>query len=92
MNIVIPENLKPLYIRAKRRGLKELDIVLGFVADNYLLNMNEEQLNQFKELLSQEDSNLFKWIMNKEPIPAYLDNDIWKMVRSFRPTETNVIA
>ena len=92
MSTVIPDNLKPLYVRAKRRGLKELDIVLGFVADTYLLNMKDEQIVQFKEFLSQEDSDLFKWIMSTDPIPKHLDNEIWAMVKSFKPTETNVIS
>ncbi len=92
MNKIIPDNLKPIYVRAKRRGLKELDILLGFVADNYLLSMTEEQISQFVDLLSQEDGDLFKWVMSKEPIPKHLDNGVWKMVKSFKPTETNVIA
>ncbi|MCL2567073.1 MAG: succinate dehydrogenase assembly factor 2 [Alphaproteobacteria bacterium] len=83
MQLVIPENLKPIYVRAKRRGLIELDILLGYVADKYLLSMSAEQVERFKILLQQEDSNIFKWIMGKEPIPAELDNDIWKMVKSF---------
>lgn len=92
MTTEIPEELKHLYIRAKRRGLKELDIVLGFVADTYLAKMSENQIAQFKELLSQEDSNIFKWLMNKEPLPPHLDNEVWKMVLSFKATETNVVC
>ncbi|MDR2008686.1 MAG: succinate dehydrogenase assembly factor 2 [Alphaproteobacteria bacterium] len=83
MQTIIPDNLKPLYVRAKRRGLIELDILLGYVADKYLLSMSAEQVERFRILLLQEDSNIFKWIMDKEPVPKEFDNDIWEMVKSF---------
>ncbi|MDR0483742.1 MAG: succinate dehydrogenase assembly factor 2 [Alphaproteobacteria bacterium] len=87
MQSIIPDNLKPLYVRAKRRGLIELDLLLGYVADKYLLTMNEAQVERFKTLLSQEDSHIFKWVMGKEPIPKEFDNDIWEMVKSFDSTD-----
>jgi antitoxin CptB len=55
---------------ACRRGMLELDVLLGnFLEKTYTLWTNEEQ-QQFVELLNYTDPELFAWIMGHEVPPA----------------------
>ncbi|UQY80236.1 succinate dehydrogenase assembly factor 2 [Candidatus Hepatincola sp. Av] len=77
--------LKQIEVRAKRRAMKELDLVMSFVVDTYLESMTEDQLQRFKQFLDLDDALLYKWLVNKEPIPEKYNNDIWQMLQSYQP-------
>lgn len=77
--------LKQIEVRAKRRAMKELDLVMSFVVDTYLESMTEDQLQRFKQFLDLDDALLYKWLVNKEPIPEKYNNDIWKMLQNYQP-------
>ena len=49
-----------------RRGLLELDIVLQRFMDKYYAQLNETDLQQFEELLSLSDNELWDLIAEKE--------------------------
>ncbi|MGV3278088.1 succinate dehydrogenase assembly factor 2 [Rickettsiales bacterium LUAb2] len=75
--------LKKLYVKAKRRGMIELDLVLGFIADNYLTTMNKTELDIFTELLNTDDDILYKWLMGKEEVPLKFNN-IWNIIKQYK--------
>ncbi len=83
----LSQELKAIYIRAKRRGMKELDILLGFVADTYLQSMTQEQINRFNLLLAEDDKTILNWLSGKEKLPEIMQNDIWNMLLSFNPKD-----
>jgi antitoxin CptB len=51
-----------------RRGLLELDIVLLRFMDKYYTQLNEVELQQFEELLSLSDNELWDLIAEKKKI------------------------
>lgn len=51
-----------------RRGLLELDIVLLRFMDKYYAQLNETELQQFEELLSLSDNELWDLIAKKKKI------------------------
>ena len=51
-----------------RRGLLELDIVLLRFMDKYYTQLNEVELQQFEELLSLSDNELWDLIVEKKKI------------------------
>jgi len=51
-----------------RRGLLELDIVLLRFMDKYYTKLNEAELQQFEELLSMSDNELWDLIVEKKKI------------------------
>lgn len=83
----MPRNpqLKQIEVRAKRRAMKELDIVMSFVVDTYLDSMTIEQLERFQQFLELDDAIIYKWLVGKEPIPTQYNNDIWRMLQSYKP-------
>ncbi len=50
--------------RARYRGTKELDWMLGRFADARVLDMSPDELTVFEELLSMPEPDLQKWLMD----------------------------
>ncbi len=63
--------LKRLHIRSWRRGIKEMDIVLGRYSDDMLEKMAEEDLDLYESLLNEMDQDLLRWITGQEPEPEH---------------------
>ena len=80
------DNLKQLYFKAKRRGTIELDLVLGYIADNYLATMSEENVNLFSSLLDVDDKLLMQWIFYNQPVPQQYNNYIWQLIKKYNKT------
>lgn len=52
--------------RARHRGTKEMDWLLGHYADATLSGMTEEQLARFERFLVVPDPELHAWILSPE--------------------------
>jgi antitoxin CptB len=59
-----------ILFRAWRRGMREMDIVMGRFADAELPEMNETDLDEFERLLDAPDPSVLAWITGEEPVPA----------------------
>lgn len=51
---------------ATRRGMLELDLVLGPFLENVYSTLEEEDKERFQALLESQDQDLFKWFLRKE--------------------------
>ena len=49
-----------------RRGMLELDLILGRFIDQHLEHLTEEQLIAFEHLLNHQDPDLYAWFMGYE--------------------------
>lgn len=77
MQTIIPPRLR----WACRRGMLELDVLLGnFLEEAYLaLPVNEQII--FEQLLHENDQNLFNWLTGKS---SSEDPQLTKLVQSIR--------
>ena len=75
---------KKLYMRANRRGIKELDLVLGYVATKYMPLMNDEQIVEFEKFLDLDDGIIYKCLMNQTVRPPEIKEEFWNMVLSYK--------
>lgn len=75
---------KKLYVRANRRGIRELDLVLGYVATKYMPSMSDEQILEFEKFLDLDDSIIYKYLMNQTPKPEEIKEEFWNMVLSYQ--------
>lgn len=58
---------------ASRRGLLELDLLLGPFMDQCFADLEPELRAQYRELMSSEDQQILNWILARdENIPAPL--------------------
>ena len=64
--------LKRMTMRSWRRGMKEMDLILGPYADVHLAKMSAERLNLFDKLLEENDQELLPWVLGQRPAPSYL--------------------
>lgn len=69
--------LKKLYWQC-RRGMLELDVLLAPFVQEVYPNLDEQDQQRFKKLLSCEDQDLFGWFMQREEPD---DADLQRMVQ-----------
>ncbi len=62
--------LKRLRMRSWRRGIKEMDIILGGFADERLDSLSVDELDAYEVMLSENDQDLYKWVSGALPMPA----------------------
>ncbi len=60
---------KRLYMRSWRRGIKEMDLILGGYAEAFLANMGEDELALYDALLSENDQDLYAWVTGRASPP-----------------------
>ena len=70
-------------IRSWRRGIREMDLVLGGFADAHIASLTDAELDTYEELLSVNDITLMNWITGAEPIPAEYDTELFARIRNF---------
>lgn len=70
-----------ILFRAWRRGLREMDLVMGQFADAHLPDMTETDLDEFERLLDAPDPAVLAWITGEEPTPAKHDTPLFARLR-----------
>ena len=66
--------LKRLHMRSIRRGIKEMDIILGGFSRSALAALSPAELDLYDVLLAENDHDLYQWVTGQQPTPArYLD-------------------
>ena len=61
--------IKRLRMRSWRRGMKEMDLILGPFADGPLASLDDEGLAHYERLLEENDQDLYKWVSGAAPRP-----------------------
>ena len=54
--------LKRLKMRSWRRGIKEMDLILGPWADEKVAGLAPEALDIYEALLGENDHDLYQWV------------------------------
>lgn len=57
-------------MRSWRRGMKEMDLILGPWSDLHLANLPDADLDVYEALLEQNDQDLFAVILGQQDAPA----------------------
>jgi len=73
-----------LRYRAWHRGTREMDLMLGPFVDARLDGLEGPELGRFERLLSEEDTDLLKWLMGQEAPPAGADIELLDQLVAFR--------
>jgi antitoxin CptB len=64
------ERLKRLRIRGWRRGMKEMDLILGPFCDALLEGRESCDLDALESLMNENDQDLYLWISGATPCPT----------------------
>ncbi len=62
--------LKRLKIRAWRRGMKEMDLILGGYVDRHSETLSDTDIGHLETLMERPDQSLFAWVSGATPAPA----------------------
>lgn len=73
--------LKRLAYQSWHRGTQENDLLLGRFADAHLMEMTEDDLDQYEWVLDQKDSDIFAWVTGQAELPE--DFPILKKIREY---------
>jgi len=61
--------LRRLAMRSARRGIKEMDLILGRFAAERLAGLAEADLALYDALLSENDQDLYAWVTGRAAAP-----------------------
>ena len=79
-----------LRFRSERRGFKEVDLIFGAFAAEFLPGLDTAELDQFEALLAAPDQDVFAWLQGQAPGPAAFDTPVFAKLQSLctrtRPT------
>jgi len=76
--------LKRMKMRAMRRGIREMDLILTAYADTHLAAMGPEELDRFDALLGENDQDLYAWVTGRVAPPEHLAGMIGDVSQIFQ--------
>jgi antitoxin CptB len=74
-------------IRAWRRGLRELDILMGGFVDARVDSLNAVELIEMEELLDLQDAELLSWLSGVAAPPPERDTPLLRAIIAFHTHE-----
>ena len=75
---------KMILYRLKYRGIKELDILFEKYANKYYDEIDDNDLNELKQLLEIPDLELLDFILNQKEIPSNLKSKTFYRLQSMK--------
>lgn len=79
--------IKKLSYQSWHRGMRELDLILGGFADQYLSTFSENELDEYQSILENNDLDLWDWITGRVEIPTSYFSPLLKMICEFYCTK-----
>ena len=73
---------KRLKIQSWRRGMKEVDLILGGFIDDFVHLLSDAEIDCYERLLLQDDQIIFGWISKKYSPPDEFHFIIEKIYQS----------
>ncbi|MEM1397497.1 MAG: succinate dehydrogenase assembly factor 2 [Pseudomonadota bacterium] len=83
MTTEIEERRKKILYRARYRGFREADFLFGGFATAHLSEMDDADMDEFEELLSMSDHDVYAWVTGKKDPPANVSGKIFNMLKAF---------
>ena len=80
----LDERRRRILFRAWRRGVREMDLIMGRFADANLPTMSEDELAEFEGLLDIPDPEIMAWIIGAEEPPREFQTPLFARLRETR--------
>ena len=74
-----------ILVRAWRRGIREMDLVIGGFADAEIASLDDTELDQLELLMAEEDADIFRWVTGEAETPERLRTAMFDRMRSYVP-------
>ena len=79
----LDERRRKLLFRAWRRGVREMDLIVGRFADVYIDKFDEPSLDQFERLIEVPNAELYAWVTGDETAPVEHDSAVLRQLIGF---------
>lgn len=79
----LPVERRRAHFRAWHRGTREMDLLLGTFADDALAGMDSADFQDFEALMEAPDGELFKWLLERDPVPGNYDTPVFRRLSRF---------
>ena len=76
--------IKKLIYRSKYTGTRETDILLGDFAENYINNLNDDELLAYQKLLDSGDPRIWRLSIDIETTNSEKEKLIIKMIKKYK--------
>jgi antitoxin CptB len=74
---------RKLLFRAWRRGVREMDLIVGRFADAHIDKFDEAGLDDFERLIEAPNAALYAWVVGAENVPANYDTAVFAQLKAF---------
>ena len=72
-----------LLFRAWRRGVREMDLIVGRFADAHIDTFDDAGLDEFERLIEAPNAALYAWVVGAETAPANFDTAVLAKLKAF---------
>jgi antitoxin CptB len=79
----LDERRRKLLFRAWRRGVREMDLIVGRFADAHIAMLDAAALEEFERLIEVPNAALYAWVIGAERVPADYDTAVLAKLRAF---------
>ncbi|OWZ18048.1 hypothetical protein PHMEG_0007919 [Phytophthora megakarya] len=76
-------NRKRIIYRSKQRGLLEVDLLLGRWASQNVMQLSNDELKQYEDILNEETIDIFNYISGKSSVPERLNTPMMKRLQEY---------
>lgn len=81
-----PRRRKILF-RARHRGMRENDLIMGGFADAHIADLDETELDEFERLIEVLDRDLLSWMTGEADVPENYDTELFRRLKAFHHHE-----
>ncbi len=79
----LDERRRKLLFWAWRRGVREMDLIVGRFADAHIEAFDDAGLDDFERLIEAPNAELYSWVTGVETAPAAYDTAVLAALRAF---------
>ncbi len=69
-----------LLFRARRRGTREADLIIGGFVTRHIATLSDSELDQLEAVLEHLDVDLADWLSGRRPVPAECDSPMLRRI------------
>jgi len=74
---------RKLLFRAWRRGVREMDLIVGRFADVHIDKFDDAALDDFERLIEVPNAELYAWVTGNQAAPAKHDTTVLRQLLQF---------
>jgi antitoxin CptB len=79
----LDQRRRRLLYQSWRRGMREMDIIMGGFADAHIAGLSDADIDAFEHVSQALDGDLYAWISGAAPVDPAYDTEMYRRIRAF---------